>query len=141
MSGFLGTYAPLWSDVNLILQLAILAALGVGAIIVKRNQLVRHSYVMAACVALNTVSILIVMIPVARGLIGGPQLTQLTGLATMHAAAGVTVQVAAVYLVTVWRFRKPGPTCFRYRGWMRTLALAWALEAALGVIIYVMLYV
>lgn len=141
MPGFLGTYAPLWSDVNIVLQLVILAALGAGAIIVKRKQLVQHSYVMAACVALNTVSILIVMVPVARGLIGGTQLTQLTGLVTIHAAAGVTVQVAAVYLVAVWRFRKPGPTCFRYRGWMRTLAVAWALEAALGVIIYLMLYV
>ena len=141
MSGFLGTYAPLWSDVNLTLQLVILAALGGGAVIVKRKQLARHGYVMAACVALNTVSILIVMVPVARGLIGGQQLTQLTGLATLHAAAGVAIQAAAVYLVAVWRVRKPGPTCLRYKGWMRALAMVWAVEAALGVFIYVMLYV
>jgi len=141
MSSLLGTYAPLWSDVNLILQLAILAALGSGAIIVKRKQLARHGYVMATCVALNTVSILLVMVPVARGLLGSGQLTQLTALTALHAAVGVAVEVAAVYLVAVWRFRKPGLTCFRHKGWMRGLAVAWALEATLGVLVYVMLYV
>jgi len=141
MSGLLGTYAPLWSDVNLVLQLVILAALGGGAVIVKRRQLVQHGYVMAACVALNTVSIFLIMVPVTLGLLGGQQLTQLTGLTALHAAAGVAVQAAAVYLVAVWGFRKPGPTCLRYKRWMRALAAAWALEAALGVLIYVMLYV
>jgi uncharacterized membrane protein YozB (DUF420 family) len=141
MSGLLSTYAPLWSDVNLILQLVILAALGGGAVIVKRKQLARHGYVMAACVALNTVSIFLVMAPVALGLLGGGQLTRLTGLTALHVAIGVAVEAAAVYLVSVWRFRKPGPTCLRYKRWMRALAGAWAFEAALGVLIYVMLYV
>lgn len=141
MSGLLGTYAPLWSDVNLVLQLIILAALGGGAFIVKRRKLVEHGYVMAACVALNTASILIVMVPVAWGIMGGLHLTQLTGLSALHTVAGVAIQAAAVYLVAVWRFRKPGPTCFRYKRWMRALAAAWTLEVALGVLIYVMLYV
>jgi uncharacterized membrane protein YozB (DUF420 family) len=79
--------------------------------------------------------------PVAQGLLGSGQLTRLTGLTALHAAAGVAVQAAAVYLVAVWRFRKPGPTCLRYKGWMRALAAAWTLEAALGVLIYIMLYV
>jgi len=141
MSGLLGTYAPLWSDVNLLLQVVTLAALGGGAIVVKRRQLARHGYVMAACVALNGVSILLVMVPVALGLLGSGQLIWLTGLTALHAAVGVAVEAAAVYLVAVWRFMKPEPTCFRYKGWMRALAVAWALEAALGVVIYVMLYV
>jgi uncharacterized membrane protein YozB (DUF420 family) len=124
-----------------VLQLVILAALGGGALIVKRKRYAEHGYVMAACVALNTVSIIIVMFPVARGILGSSHLTQLTGLTALHIVAGVAIQAAAVYLVAVWRFRKPGATCFRYKRWMRALAAAWTIEVALGVLIYALLYV
>jgi uncharacterized membrane protein YozB (DUF420 family) len=128
------------SDLNILLQVAIFVVLSLAAFIVKRKELMRHGYLMAASVALNAASILVVMTPVAGALIIGSPLNQFTALVAVNAALGLAVEAVGIALVARWRFGKPGPTCFKYKRWMRVLIGAWTLELLLGILIYAQMY-
>ncbi len=139
MSGFLGTNAPLASDLNLVLQAVILLVLSGGVFRVKSRQLNQHGYIMLACTALNTVSVLLVMIPVVLGLLGGSSLTLFTGLVWGHAALGAAVLALSYYVVYKWGLGKPA-ACFPRRRIMVILSAAWVVEVIGGAVIYLLLY-
>ncbi|MCW4049814.1 MAG: hypothetical protein NWE89_08770 [Candidatus Bathyarchaeota archaeon] len=139
MTSFLGTVAPLSSDLSLILQVLVLVTLTVGVFRANSRQFMQHGYVMLGCVVLNTVTVLVVMIPVVRGLIRVVHLYVLSLLVRIHAVVGVVVLALGYYLIWVWRLATPAP-CFQQKRKMRALAAAWVLEAVGGIIIYYLLY-
>lgn len=140
MAGLLGTAAPLRSDVNLLVQVVILVLLFVGFYVVKRLKFGQHGYFMFFAVAVNLLSMIFVMLPSALSIIGGASLTFFTGLMALHSALGAVAEVWGIYIVAVWRFRRPGQSCFKLRNHMRVLMILWVMTSVLGFALYGLLY-
>ncbi|MGQ9718990.1 MAG: hypothetical protein ACUVWK_04015 [Nitrososphaerales archaeon] len=134
--GFLGTRAIWLSDVNLLLQIVVLAILILGISFAKKKRLVEHGRVMTLAVALNAVLIVFIMIP---SLIGNVN-TIMTGLYTAgvlitlgHAILGGIAETLGAILV----FRKFG----KVKTWMRIEASVWFVAVILGPSFYAYYYV
>jgi hypothetical protein len=140
MPGIFGTFAPLSSDLNLILQIVILAVLSYGVLKAKAQKFMQHGYLMLGCSALNTLSVLLVMIPVFPRLIQGVSLTVFSSLVMIHALVGLFVLILSYYIIYVWRLGLPAP-CFKNRKLMVLLSTGWVAETIGGIGIYYLLYV
>ena len=133
MKGFLGTEATFAADLNLLVQLAMGAALLVGAFLARRKRFKAHGACQATVILLNLVMIARVMSPSFHRQVR-PQLPADLGdsyyaVATVHAALGTVAELLGIYIVLVaatsivperLRFQ-------RWKLWMRTeLVLWWA---------------
>ncbi len=127
------------STPNLMIQAIITAALTLGVFYVKRRKITPHGYVALAAVVLNALSVIIVMLPSAVRIVSGASMNVFTLVVIVHSILGAAAIIVGVYLMAVWRLRKPGESCFRLRNYMRPLAMIWILSAALGAYVYYML--
>ena len=127
------------STPNLMIQAIITAALTLGIFYVKRRKIIPHGYVTLVAVVLNALSVIIVMLPSAVRIVSGASVNAFTLVVIVHSILGAAAIVVGVYLVAVWRLRKPGESCFKLRNYMRPLAMVWILSAALGAYVYYML--
>jgi uncharacterized membrane protein YozB (DUF420 family) len=138
--GFLGTSAPLQSDLSLIVQGIILVVLFYGVTMVKKKEYMKHAYMMLGSLILTLWNAFIVMVPKARSLVRMYRPYGLSLLVRIHMTFGVIVLLLGFYLIWVWRLDEPGP-CFKQSGKMRKLAGLWMLEVLGGFVIYYLLYV
>jgi uncharacterized membrane protein YozB (DUF420 family) len=139
MSGVFGTRASILSDLNLMLQILLLVILLVGFRLGKNKaggSLKMHGRLMAVLVALNGLSILLVMGPslflkfgaaVEEAFVIGFPLTLL------HHSIGLIAEILGVVLV----FRKFG----KVRTWMRITFMLWLIAVLFGIGFYVTYYV
>ncbi len=144
MKGFLGTGATLAADLNLVVQIAMGAALLVGALLARRKRFAAHGVCQATVLLLNLVMIAGVMAPsfrqVKSQLPAGLELYY--AVATAHAALGTAAELLGLYIVLVAATNiVPQRLRFqRWKVWMRTeLALWWAV-VLLGVGTYCVWY-
>ncbi len=138
--GFLGTSAPLQSDLSLIVQVITLAVLMFGITRTKKKEYMRHAYLMLGGLTLTLWNAFIVMVPKARSLVRMYRPYGLSILVRIHLTFGVIVLLLGFYLMWVWKLEEPGP-CYKQSGKMRVLAGLWILEALSGFVIYYLLYV
>jgi len=139
MSGVFGTRASVLSDVNLVLHIVLLAILLVGFRLGKKKtggDIRTHGRLMTILVALNGLSILLVMGPslflnlgaaVEEAFVIGFPLT------LFHHSIGLIAEIFGLVLV----FRKFG----KVRTWMRVTFTCWLGALLLGIGFYVMYYV
>ena len=127
------------STLNLILQFVILGFLVFGILSVKKGRLKMHGYIVFAAVALNAVSIIVVMLPSASRIMAGASQRGFTLMVAAHALLGFIVEALGAYSVLRWRFQAPGPRCWKMKGLMRVLAVLWTVSVALGAYVYYML--
>ncbi len=127
------------STPNLIIQAIITAALTLGIFYVKKRKITPHGYVTLAAVVLNALSVIIVMLPSVLRIIDGASMNAFTLVVIVHSILGAVAIVVGVYLMAVWRLRKPGESCFKLRNYMRPLTMVWILSVALGAYVYYML--
>ncbi len=128
------------SGLNMLAQLAITGILFSAIVYAKRRKFRLHGLVIAAAVALNGLSILLVMVPSALRIFSGASLSGFTLAVGVHVVLGAVAQLAGLYIVWGWRLREPGGTCFRLGGRMRSLSRLWTLMVVLGALVYYMLY-
>jgi hypothetical protein len=128
------------SGLNMLAQLVITGVLFVAIVYAKRREFRLHGMVIAAAVALNGLSILLVMVPSALRIFSGASLSGFTLAVGIHVVLGMVAQFAGLYIVWGWRLREPGGTCFRLGGHMRSLSRLWTLMVVLGGLVYYMLY-
>jgi len=128
------------SEINLILQIGILVALIVGVVLVKRLKFNLHGYIMFSVVALNFLSIILVMLPAAVRILSGASPNIFKYIVAAHSVLGIIVEGLGIYVVGIWRFRRPGGTCFKLKNHMLVLSFLWMLSMILGVMIYLVLY-
>ncbi len=138
--GFLGTSAPLQSDISLILQVIILAVVLYGITRAKNKEYMKHGYLMLGSLILTLWNAFIVMVPKARSLVRMYRPYGLSLLVRIHMTFGVIVLVLGLYLMWVWRLEEHGP-CFKQTGKMKKLAGLWIIEVLGGFVIYYLLYV
>ena len=145
--GLLGTAAPRYADVVLVLEIAMGAGLVVGAVLARLRKYRAHACCQSAIVLLNIAAIALVMIPSFSAHVG-PRFPLRLGtsyytLATAHAALGAIAQIAGLYIVLAAgtnvvpeRFR-----ITRYKVWMRRLLVLWWVVILSGLATYVRWYV
>ncbi len=139
MASLLNTTGPLSSELSMILQLLSLSILLVGFIIVKQKNYKLHGITMSAAGILNTISVLVVMIPVALRLTD-TSIPGFTLLFRSHILLGLVVIAISGYILIDWRFQNPGPTCFQRKKWMLGLSLAWMAQVIMGILVFLKLY-
>ena len=137
--GFLGTSAPLRSDLSLIFQVVTLVVLVYAVSQAKKKEHTRHAYVMLGGLTLTLWNALIVMVPKAVSLIRMYRPYGLSILIRLHMTLGAIVLAVGVYLMWVWKLEEPGP-CFMQKRKMRILSALWVLEILGGFVIYYLLY-
>lgn len=145
--GFLGTAAPGYVDLVLVLEAAMGFGLLGGALLARLRKFRAHAWCQSAIVLLNFCVILLVMVPSFR--------TQVTpriplklnksyyALATAHAALGSIAECAGLYILIA-----AGTTVLperlrlaRYKLWMRSVLAGWWVVLLLGIATYARWYI
>lgn len=142
MLGFLGTKAPLLSDVGWRLEFVVLGILIFGRLkFVRHKGYVKHGETAAYAVSLHALSIFLVMIPSLYYLVQ----TKLSILGMLilltHVPAGILAEILGILLVIKWRFRSPPDMdCVKRRRLMKPLFWLWMFALVLGITVYLYFY-
>jgi uncharacterized membrane protein YozB (DUF420 family) len=145
--GFLGTAAPRYADLVLLLEIAMGLALLIGAVLARKGKFRVHAWCQSAVVLLNLAIVVLLMIPsfyvhVSRN-IPAKLGKAYYALPTAHATLGSITEIAGLYIllaagtnVVPQRFRMTN-----YKLWMRSVLALWWLVLLLGLATYVRWYV
>ena len=144
--GFLGTRAPLHSDLSLLLILlsAILFTIGWRLAVAKHFK--THRWVQTTAAILNTIVVLAVMIAsfiiyILPG-IPGKLLEGTYGVTTVHAFIGMLGLLLGVFVVLRANGLMPKRLRFKnYKLFMRTSYALYMLATLIGVIVYIVVYI
>jgi len=135
--------APFLSQLNLVLQLIILVLLWSSYLLKRRGRFFLHGSLMSTAVVLNAVAFLLIM---------GPSLISLTVdqfaslslwasvVVLVHAFLGSVVLVLGIWIVGSWRLRSGTRYCAAKKKVMLPTIVAWTIAAALGIYLYLLLY-
>ena len=145
--GFLGTVAPPYVNLILLLEIAMGVGLLIGALLARMRRFRAHAWCQSAIVLLNLAVIVFVMIPSFRVRVS-PKLPHKVGkpyyaLATAHAAIGTITEIAGLYILLA-AGTNVLPEKFRitkYKLWMRTVLVLWWVVLLLGLATYARWYV
>jgi len=147
VKGFLGTGATFEADVNLVVQLVMGMALMAGVVLAKQQHYRAHGICQTTVMLLNLLMIGIVMWPSFRRQVNPmfPRVLHRSYYAapTVHAALGITAELLGLYIVTV-AGAKVLPQWLRFKRWklwMRTELVLWAIVLVSGVGTYCAWYV
>ena len=125
LKGFLGTAAPLYADLVLIIEICMGMALLAGAVLARMRKFRAHACCQSAVVLINFVTILVVMIPSFHSHVA-PTIPLRLGrsyyaLATAHAAVGTVAECGGVYILLAagTKLLPKKLRITRYELWMR----------------------
>ena len=145
--GFLGTAAPRYADVVLLLEIAMGLGLLVGALLARLRRFRAHAVCQTAIVLLNVVIIALVMVPSFRDHVS-PKIPRKLGkdyyaLATAHAVVGGIIQCGGLYIVLAagTKILPEKLRIRRYKFWMRWVLVGWWVVLAMGLATYARWYV
>ena len=145
-AGFLGTRAPLHSDLSLILILFSALLFTIGWRLAVRKKFKIHRWIQTSAVILNTLVVLVVMIAsfiiyILPG-IPGKLLEGTYGVTTVHAFIGALGLLLGVFVVLRANGLLPKRLRFKnYKLFMRTSYALYMLATLVGVIVYVAVYI
>jgi hypothetical protein len=145
--GFLGTAAPRYADVVLLVEIGMGVALFIGAVLARRRRFRLHAWCQSAIVLLNLVVIVLLMVPSFHVHVN-PKIPIKLGkayyaLATAHGALGGVTEIAGLYILLV-AGTNVLPHKLRvteYKPWMHGLLVLWSLVLLLGFATYAHWYV
>ena len=145
--GFLGTAAPRYADLVLLLEIGMGIALLIGAVLARKKRFRLHACCQSAVVLLNLAIIILLMVPSFQAHVR-PKIPARLGkayyaLATAHAALGSVTEIAALYILLAagTKILPPRFRLARYKLWMRTVLVLWWLVLLLGFVTYARWYV
>jgi uncharacterized protein (TIGR03382 family) len=144
---FLGTVAPPYAHLTLLLEIAMGVGLLIGAWLARRRRFRQHAWCQSAIVLLNLAVIVLVMMPSFQVQVVPEIPLRLAktyyALATAHAALGTSTEIAGLYIllaagtgVLPEKFR-----ITKYKAWMRTVLVLWWFALLLGLATYARWYV
>jgi uncharacterized membrane protein YozB (DUF420 family) len=145
--GFLGTAAPGYADLVLLLEIAMGVGLLIGALLARLRRFRQHAWCQSVVVLLNLALIVLTMIPSFRVNVSPKIPIKLSrayyALATAHAAFGSVTEIAGLYILLA-AGTSVLPEQFRitkYKAWMRSVLVLWWLVLLLGLATYARWYV
>jgi hypothetical protein len=144
--GFLGTLAPRYADLTLLLEVAMGVALLFGAALARMKRFRWHAWCQSVVVLLNLAVILVVMAPSFRASVA-PKIPVKLGkayyaLATAHAALGSVAEIGGLYILLAAGTKVlPARFCItEYKLWMRSVVVLWWIALLLGMATYARWY-
>jgi uncharacterized membrane protein YozB (DUF420 family) len=145
--GFLGTAAPRYADLVLLLEIAMGLGLLAGALLARMRRFRAHAWCQSVIVLLNFAVIVLVMVPSFRSHVS-PRIPLKLGkayyaVATAHAALGSAVECAGLYilLAAATDLLPEKLRITRYKPWMRTVLAAWWVVLFFGLATYARWYI
>ena len=145
--GFLGTAAPLYADLTLLLEMAMGVGLFIGALLARLGRFRGHAWCQATIVLLNLALIGLTMLPAFHRVIL-PKLPSRIGkpyyaLAAVHGGLGGIAELGGLYiLLAAGTDLLPEKLRIkRYKFWMRSVLVAWWTVLLLGMATYTRWYV
>ncbi len=139
-SGILGTRATLIADINLILQIVLLAILSIGAFQARRGQVNSHHNLMTTAVILNAVAIVAIMNPsFFRALPYSLRNPGALGPTVMwpHITIGALAELMGAYLVIRLKLDPERASTLGSLKWVMVITLLlWVLALMGGIIVY-----
>lgn len=147
MEAPLGSAAPGYANLVLLLEIGMGLALLGGAVLARRKRFRSHAWCQSAVVLVNFVIILLVMVPSFQVHVS-PKIPAKLGkafysLAMAHAALGGITEITALYIL-LSAGTNILPQQFRltsYKRWMRSVLALWWLVILLGFATYIRWYV
>lgn len=143
MNGFLGTKAPLLSDISLVVTIILGIAAAIGGIQARRKRFSTHCPVMATAAMLNWIPVLVLMIPNWIGVISGSKSLAsgaFSNIPVFHGILGGVTQLLMTYTVTRMYLVKSLPPSKPI--WlMRTTIALWILTVLGGIGVYIVSFV
>ena len=145
--GFLGTAAPGYADLVLVLEILMGVGLLAGAQLARSKRFRAHAWCQSVIVLANFIVIVVVMVPSFHTHVS-PRIPLKLGkayyaLATAHAALGTITEIAALYILLA-AGTDVLPSKLRmtdFKIWMRSVLTLWWVELLLGLAVYVRWYV
>jgi len=147
MNGFLGFGGTFAADLNLLLQLAMAAALTVGMVLARKKLFRAHGVVQSSVLLLNVIAIAIVMWPSFRlTILRHPDHAvrdAYHAFAFFHGILGALVELLGLYVLLVAGTNMiPERLHFKnYKLWMRATLALWWVVVILGLGTYYVWYV
>jgi hypothetical protein len=145
--GFLGTAAPRYAELVLLLEILMGVGLLIGAEAARICRFRAHAWCQSAIVLANLVVIAVIMVPSFQVHVS-PKIPLKLGkmyyaLATAHAALGTLTEFAALYILLAagTKVLPPKLRMADYKVWMRSVLVLWWLQIVLGLATYVRWYV
>lgn len=145
--GFLGTAAPRYADLILLLEIAMALGLLIGAGLARGRKFRAHAWCQSVIVLLNFIAIVLVMVPSFHAHVI-PKIPLKLGkayyaLATAHAALGCVTEIAALYILLAagTNVLPEKLRMTKYKAWMRSVLALWWLVLFLGLATYARWYV
>lgn len=140
--GLFNPAAPFLSDVNLLFQIAIFIFLALGLSAKFKRRYIAHGAVMSIALILNTVSILIIMVP---SFLSNPglfeNLSSPLPLTVIHITLGSLAEVLGIILVAAWALSIHNiEGCIKRKRIMLITIFLWLVNLILGVFMYAVLY-
>lgn len=144
--GFLGTHAPLISDLTLVLILLTALLFTIGWRQAVHQRFVTHRWIQTSAACLNAILVLAVMVRsfVVHILPGIPARLQQGDYAvtTVHAVIGLAGLLLGIFVVLRANKLMPEPLRFKnYKAFMRTSYVLYMLATLLGCLVYLEVYV
>lgn len=144
--GFLGTKAPLRSDVTLILILITAALFTIGRRLALNKQFEAHRWVQTVTATLNAIVVLLAMVTVFVVYIlpgiPGKLLQGSYGVTTVHGLVGAIGLILGIFIVLRGNNLVPQSLRFKnYKLFMRTSYALYMFATLLGVVVYIMAYI
>ena len=144
---FLGTAAPTYAEVTLVLEIAMSVGLVIGAQLARLRRYRLHAWCQSLIVLLNLVLIALTMIPAFHRQVL-PKLPSRIGklyytLATTHAALGGIAEFGGMYILLAagTEILPKEVRIRRYKFWMRSVLVVWWMVLFLGIATYARWYV
>lgn len=132
--------ALLIADINLALQVIILAILFVGLAYKRKGKFALHGGAMLAAVVLNAVSFFLVMLPSFYAQDFSALSPSIGIIAPVHGILGGIAEVLGVFLVVAWGLQRNVQSCVKRKTLMRITISLWIVAFVLGVVLYAALY-
>jgi hypothetical protein len=145
--GFLGTAAPRYADLVLLLEIGMGVGLLIGGALARISRFRAHAWCQSAIVLTNLMVIVVIMVPSFQVHVS-PRIPLKLGrpyyaLATAHAALGTLPEIAALYILLAagTNVLPPKLRMTDYKVWMRSVLVLWWLVLLLGFATYGRWYV
>jgi hypothetical protein len=129
-------------QVNLGLQIGILALIWVAYFIKKRRKYFIHGALMSVGVILNIISFLLVMGPslLSLGIVRTHPLHEYSLITLAHSAIGGIALILGAITVVSWRLQSTTKNCVKMKRLMKPTIILWTIALVLGILLYIVLY-
>jgi len=118
-----------------LVQIILITAIIIGAILAKKKKIKMHHKYMTALVLINEVPIIAIMGPSLVSLLGNPSrtFTLATKASIIHSILGGVTEVLGLIFISK-KFRN-------LKMWMRTMLALWLTSLILGIVLYIIFYI